>query len=72
MGCSATVVPERVFCDRCAGLLETDTRRALERLYRPGQRHSIAFTRVYDRAIGEILDARQAGRRAPLPREFEW
>jgi hypothetical protein len=70
-GCSR-VAPDRPFCDDCARLLETDTRRAVERLYRPGQRQTKAFDRVYTIALRELLDARAGGTAAARPRAFEW
>jgi hypothetical protein len=72
LGCNNSISATEVFCQACMRLLETDTRRVLERTYKPGRRSSKAFERTFERALDELLDARGGGRRAPSPQNFEW
>lgn len=71
-GCRALVRAELVFCPRCAALLHDDTRKLIERGFRPNRRQSEVFGVHLHRAMTEIAYAKTEGHRIPREAEFEW
>lgn len=72
IGCECLRPDTRPFCDRCYGLVESDTKRTLERFFRPLRKPTRPYLLALNYAIGEILHARTSGRRVPRVQEFEW
>lgn len=73
IGCRASVLESELFCARCLHMVESDARRALGRLWRPGQKHqSATFHVVLETARREILYFQTNGHPVPRDRPFEW
>lgn len=73
IGCRALILPYALFCDRCWPLIESDTRRIIEKHHRPNARRLNAVTmRAVEQATREILYFRTNGHPVPRDRPFEW
>lgn len=67
IGCRAVILPREIFCEAHLWWLHADTRRELERTFRPGERPSQVFRDALDVARNEILYAQKEGHREPRP-----
>lgn len=62
----------QLFCERCDAALLDETRAAIAKLHRPGERWTFAFKDALARAQTEIEYARKVGHRMEHPAKFEW
>lgn len=73
IGCRAAILDRELFCGRHAGMVESDTRRALDRTWRPAnRRQSETFAVLLETAQREILYFQMNGHHTPRDRPFEW
>jgi hypothetical protein len=72
VGCRALILRSEVFCSRHLRMVQSDTRRVLERTFRPGRKSSKVFAVNLARAIDEILYFQMEGHRVPRLESFEW
>jgi hypothetical protein len=72
VGCRRLIADDRVFCDPHAAMLQSDTRRLVERGYRPGGKQTKVFDQHLALARSEILSFQMTGHRVFRETEFEW
>ena len=71
VGCRAGILPTELFCQRHVVMVETDTRRILERTFGPGRRASAVLEKALETARAEILFVQTNGYRMPREQVFE-
>lgn len=72
IGCRASVPTSQIYCARHLAMVEPDTRRVLERTFKPGRYPSKVFTVTLERSRQEILFYQTNGHRMPREANFEW
>lgn len=71
--CQTPVPSTRVFCEFHARMLQPDTRKQLDRTFRPGApKQSALFLTTYDLCCHQIAYFLLEGHRAPASTSFDW
>lgn len=72
IGCSTGVFPDALFCAKHVVMIESDSRKLVAKLWRPGKPKSAALERALVFARAEILYMQINGERMPRSASFEW